>query len=211
MSSITHRKPKGTGIALGMLAGTAFMLLLAGTLIAKAADKGGKAAPMTTSVPVTSGWTGCGLGLHVSRVNADVDLGPINIGANGHTAGVSALCDVAFDRLVLGVFVDYDRMWGDLEAIVNSDLTVGGRAGVLVTQAALFYAHAGWSRVDLAGGSDLDGYKVGIGVEVKIPSAPVSLDLRYTHGMYDNVMGSGLDASSDSVRLGLVYRFFATR
>ena len=216
MSSITHRKPKGTGIALGMLAGTAFMLLLAGALItgAKAADKGGKAAPATTSVPVASGYTGCGVGLHASRVNADADFGaPINIGANGFSAGVSALCDVAFDRLVLGAFIDYDRVWGDLHTIgVDSLLSIGARGGVLVTQATLLYAHVGWNRADISGGgSNIDGYFGGLGTEVRLQGTPVSLDLRWTHREFADVMGSSIDASTDEFRLGLVYKFFATR
>ena len=155
-------------------------------------------------------WTGCGVGVHVGRANADADFGaPINIGANGTMGGVSVLCDGNWDRFVLGLFAEYDRVWGDLHTLgVNSDITLGGRAGVLITQAALAYAHVAWSRVDAGSGlSNIDGIKIGAGIEVKIPDTPFSLDLRYTHAMYENVANSGIDVSADEARLGLNYRF----
>ena len=197
------------------IAGIAFLAFLYVFFLAdKAKAESLKNAPpaQASIIPAAvPGWTGCGVGLHGSRVNAEADFGaPINIGANGYSAGVSALCDLAFDRLVLGVFVDWDKVWGDLHTIgVNSILTVGGRAGVLVTQATLLYAHAGWNRVDLSGGSDINGYSLGLGSEVKLQGTPVALDMRWTHREFADVMGSGIDASSDEFRLGLTYKFFA--
>ena len=35
--------------------------------------------------------------------------------------------------------------------------------------------------------------------------------MRFTHREFADVMGSGIDASADEFRLGIVYRFFATR
>ncbi len=210
----------------------AFALVLVGfwATSAKAADKGKPAASASDvpyMPPAATGWTGCGVGVHAGRTNADTatDLGipgfPINIGANGTKAGGEVYCDANFGVFLVGAFVSYDWVWGDLHTLgVDNDLTVGGRAGVLVSQSALVYGHAGWSQIGAsgpaakAGADNADGIKVGAGIEVKVPNAPFFLDLRYTHVMYDSAFKVGkmpIDVDADEIRLGLRYKFSTSR
>lgn len=156
-------------------------------------------------------WTGCGAGVHGGVLAGQVDNGgPIGIGSQGQAAGVSVNCDYRMQAFVAGAFAEYSWIFGDLETVgVEKDLTLGGRLGVLVNQGSLLYVHAGWSRLDIGGGGDVDGWKIGLGNEFRIPNSPMYLDLRYTYSDYDisDMAPPGVDASAHSVRLGLNLKF----
>jgi opacity protein-like surface antigen len=156
-------------------------------------------------------WTGCGAGVHGGVMAGQLDAGgPIGIGSQGQTAGVSVNCDYRMQAFVVGGFVEYSWIFGDLETVgVEKDMTVGSRLGVLVNPSSLLYTHAGWTRLDLGGGGDVDGWKIGLGNEFRIPNSPMYLDLRYTYANYDisDMAPPGFDASAHSVRLGLNVKF----
>ena len=193
----------------------ACLLALAIVQKAYAADKGGSLKDTNTNAAVAaaSGWTGCGPGIHGGWVQGStVFSGPIDIGTQGSTFGVTADClfRIGTGPVVVGMFVDYDRVFGDAHKLgLDSNLTVGGRLGYLVTPSALVYGLAGWSR--LAGDfGNSDGYVLGGGVELKLRTdQPWFADFRYEHGRYKDLGGSGFDADSNSVRAGLIYRFGA--
>ncbi len=208
----------------GLIAAIAFLALVGLVLAADHASPayaagGGKPAPsnlyndtVTTIQTPATGWSGCGVGIHAGIVNADADFGaPINIGSNGQLAGLGAYCDRAFDRFVIGLFGDFSWAFGDIHSKTigaDSDVTLGGRAGVLVTRDILAYALAAWTRVDGQFKADhITGLKVGGGMEVKIPSSPFFLALEYQKATYSNVAGSSIDINADEVMLRLRYKF----
>jgi len=116
------------------------------------------------------------------------------------------LCDVQFQSLVLGVFADWDKPFGDLDSTVGADhkIAVGGRAGISIGS-AMPYAHLEWLQARGAFGH-VDGLGYGLGMEVRLGVAPVALDFRWTHEDYENVLGSGMDVSADVFKGSLVYK-----
>ncbi len=159
--------------------------------------------------PAASGWNGCGGDLHAGLVNADADFGsPVNVGVNGPKAGVGLYCDRAFDRFVIGLFVDYDWAFGDIKTVAGdtNDLTLGGRGGVLLTKDILAYMLVAWSRVDMSAGH-INGVKVGGGFETRLPGSPFFVALEYQKATYSNVFGSAVDINADEVMLRLRYKF----
>lgn len=159
------------------------------------------------------GWQGCYVGGFGAAVHGAADLGGgFDLGAKGQMLGGTLGCDVLIGpRFVAGGFTEYGRMFGDLHKNigVDNDWTVGARAGLLINSSTLLYGHGDWSRIDTSG-PHFDGWKAGAGVEMKLPAYPQwSLDLRYSHGWYDNVASSGVNVTSDSVRLGLTWKFGA--
>lgn len=160
--------------------------------------------------PAAKGWTGCGFGVGASLVNADADFGsPINVGANGYSGSGGVYCDKAWNRFVAGLFADYGRTWGDIETIAGNHvdtITLGGRAGFLVSDTVLAYALAAWKRTDI-GSVDFDGIAVGGGLEFRIPGTPFFGGLEYQKTRYTNVMGSTVDINADEVMLRMRYKF----
>lgn len=160
----------------------------------------------------TGPWTGCGLAGAAGLIHGGFDAGGgIDVGAKGEKLDIAALCDLQMDRVVIGGFVEYGRVFGDLHDFgIDADWTVGARAGLLVTPNTLFYGHGDWTRVQ-ASGLTFNGWKAGLGTEMKLPTtAPLFIDVRYSHGWYDNVASSGINASSDEVRVGLTWKFMST-
>lgn len=160
-------------------------------------------------------WTGCGLGISGQLLQGTASVGgPVFIGADGQAVTGSAFCDwqQGSAPFVIGLFADYSRIFGDLKTIgATYDWSVGGRAGILVTNDALLYAHGEWLRVSGSSIPNVDGIGVGAGLEVKLPSAPnVSVDMRYTHDFMDNkTFGPSVDVRGDSIRLGLNFKLGA--
>ncbi len=165
------------------------------------------------SAPAAKAWTGCafgGFGTHVAGLA--VDSGdPYGYGANGQVMGVLVGCDIKFNqKFVAGAEVAYGWVSGDLGTLgIDTDLTITGRAGWLVTPAALLYGHGGWARLE-GGGDHINGYKFGAGAELKVPENPIYIDLRYSRGIWD-VPGipSTVDVTSDEFRVGLKFKFGA--
>lgn len=151
--------------------------------------------------------SGCslgGFGSHLAGL-AVPDGSPVGLGAQGQMLGVSLGCDVplAGTKLILGGEVSYAWMFGDLADIgVDTDLSLTGRVGYALSSTVMPYAHAGWSRLD-ASGTNIDGYKVGLGAEMRVPGQPVYFDVRWSHGMWDVPGVSGIDVTTDEFRAGL--------
>jgi opacity protein-like surface antigen len=205
---------------LGALLGLAAAVMIIGAFApkAKAADlnkpkKAVEQSDVPYMPPAAKGWSGCGVGAHVGIANADTDTAPVNLGVNGYLGGAEVFCDANWGVFLIGAFASYDRFWGDLHTFAGvaakSDITIGARVGVLASQSALLYTHAGWSWVDSLG--DGNGPKVGAGVEVKLPNAPFFLDLRYTHTMYGDAPVGFVPMNADEVRLGLKYKFSTSK
>jgi outer membrane immunogenic protein len=181
------------------------------TYAAKAADNGGKLvsrAAAEAAAP-TNAWAGCGLGVFGGWLSGGIDTGtPITIGAEGMNAGAHVGCDWQSGRGVIGATASYGWVFGDLKTVgLNTTMSVGARAGYLVTPSALAYVLANWNRVDTDGGN-VDGYGIGGGIELKLPDAPIFVALQYEHGFYSNVLGiTGLDAGTNIVTFRTTYKF----
>ena len=209
--SITQSKPKGMRLTTGVLFAAAAIVGLGLALISTAKAEGlpNRSKPAAAQpAPPAHPWTGCGVGVFGGMFQGAVDFGgPIQIGSEGTTAGVTGECNWQSGRAVLGAHASYGWTFGDPSTIgINNDLSIGGSAGYLIYPSVLPYMMAAWSRVDTDGG-DVDGYKVGGGIKIKMPDAPFILDFRYERGVYSDVLGSGLDATTNVVRAGLIWQF----
>ena len=154
-------------------------------------------------------WSGCGAGVHGSFLVGEADFGaPINISSNGQMASASVNCDWRINTIVLGGEVSYGFLFGDLEKLgAERDLAVTGRAGVLLSPAALFYGHVGWTQLDTAAGN-MDGIRMGIGAELKIADSPLYLDIRHSYTRYDDdLFPPTVDVSSHMLTIGLKFKF----
>lgn len=162
----------------------------------------------STKAKAQPSWSGCsfgGFGTYVAGL-AIPDGSPFGLGANGQNAGVSFGCDVAVTpdkKLVAGFEASYAWLMGkglnDLG--IDHDLSLTSRLGYVFAPGAMPYVHAGWSRLDGSGGH-IDGYKLGLGVEFKMATA-VYGDVRWSHGIWDVPGLSGVDVSTDEVRVGM--------
>lgn len=152
-------------------------------------------------------WNGCGVGGNMGFTSGLIDSGgPIGIGSNGPALGVIAFCDARVNNLVVGAEASYDWFYGNLSDIgLKTDLTLGGRAGVLLNSETLLYGHLGWSQIDTDFGK-YNGYKFGPGIELKLPNTPIYLDARYSYASYD-VSVPGVNAETHTFRFGAKLKF----
>lgn len=198
----------------GLLAVAGTLVFLAGMALgvpAVAADKGGpKGFLDIPGATPKSAWTGLGVGVYGSMIDADITFSPITLGSDGNEAGVSLSYDVAMGAFLIGAGFEYGRVFGDLNTIgVDGAMALYGRAGVFATPSTLIYLRLGRSRLDTAAG-DLDGWQWGPGIEAKMPSAPLFLRLEHLMGTYDlsDIGGpKGLDADTGVTRFGVTYKF----
>lgn len=173
------------------------------TLYARA-DSPTKASPIALPTVNAASWTGCGVGIGASFVDAEVSgfMGPVNFGADGQMLDGRFLCDVQMGGFVVGFNVDYGKVFGDLETLgVNNAWAIGGRVGPLVNPSTLLFASGGWSRADYDGGS-ADGWYLGGGIETKLPNSPLYLVLEYQHRVYEADCGP-CEVSADVIRAGV--------
>lgn len=152
-------------------------------------------------------WNGCGvggnLGMTVGMISAG---GPIGAGSTGPAIGVTGFCDVRYSNFVAGVEASYDWFYGDLSTLgVKNDLTLGGRAGALINPEVLVYGHLGWTQIDTDFGK-FNGYKIGPGIEFKLPGTPLYGDARYSYASYD-AKTPGIDAEVHTFRFGVKLKF----
>ena len=154
-------------------------------------------------------WSGCGIAGHAGFLVGALDFGaPVKLEADGPAFGVDALCDHQMGNGVIGIIANYTWLHGDLKTVgVNAEYGVAVRAGYLVWPSTLAYLKAGWSRIDTDGG-DVDGYKVGGGLETQLPGSSIFLALEYQRGFYADVLGvTGLDAETHTVMTRATYKF----
>jgi opacity protein-like surface antigen len=212
------------------LFGIAMLGLLAITLVgqkAKAADLGGTTSRAEAEAlsPATH-WTGCGVGIMFGYTDGlAIPTGSVGgVGSNGEPITPSLSCDMRMGSspLVLGAEVSYGWMLGNLDKLptgphttggVQDDISVLGKFGILVNPNTKLYAVAGYSMLGLQGMgvSSVNGYKVGLGTEVKL-TGPVSLDLRYSYADYDISKLTGpvsMDAHTSTFGVGIIYKFYS--
>ncbi len=110
------------------------------------------------------------------------------------TYGANAGYDFDLGNTVVGGTVAYNRQFNDNGANVR-EIAVSARAGIKASPATLVYATGGYSNIDTDFG-DVDGYKVGLGLEHSFGRSYVSLETRYgnyQHGgeLYQTSVGVG--------------------
>lgn len=173
------------------------------------------------------------VGYDINKIGSDLD-NDLNEDANrsveGLTYGIGVGYDVALSGFVLGVEGEYTDSTADTDLDASDfgsvgvsgsydagrDLYVGARAGVLVTPRTLAYVKGGYTnaRFNLLAGDgqseldtnlDLDGWRIGAGLEQAITdNAFAKLEYRYsnyTEGEFDFVMDDLFDEDTgDSTR-----------
>lgn len=140
-------------------------------------------------------------------VGYDAQLGGVVVGAEAEITGSTAKTR-AEDVLAAG-----DR----LRIGAGRDLYAGARLGYVVSPQAMLYVKGGYTnaRVNekyelgtttIEDHQDLDGYRVGAGVEYKVgPKAYVKAEYRYSH--YGDLDGYDIDADRHQVLAGVGVRF----
>lgn len=206
-------------LAIKVLIGAFLALFVAGFINgAMAADKGGpkKAAPEATIfdeiVPKPSTWSGCGLAARAGWTIASIDFSPVTMSSEGGKAGAEAFCDwQAGKYFLVGAFARYDWAFGDLGTIgVNTDLSLGARVGMPLNSTVMPYLGAAWSRVDVEGLGNVDGWKALAGLEVRLATElPAYFAIEASRGFYKDVAGSGLDANATEVMASIKVRPFS--
>ncbi|NJR77582.1 outer membrane protein [Sphingomonas corticis] len=144
-------------------------------------------------------------------VGYDFQVGGLVIGAEGEATDSSVRVR-SRENFVAGDSLRLDA---------GRDLYVGGRVGYAISPLAMIYAKGGYtnarieSRYSTTSGnvtttvtdkSDLDGYRVGAGLEYNItPSAYVKGEYRYSH--YGDLDGIDIDLDRHQLMAGVGIRF----
>lgn len=210
------RKTATTGALglLGLVLGLALVFFfgaIAGTGSALAGDKGGDKAGSAiaatqpqyllgpSSDPVKGGaWSGFGVGLYGSLINADTDTVP-SLGLTGQLVGVTVSYSHQIGAFVVEGFGEYGWMLGDLKDLgVSTEMAVGGRAGVLMNQQTLLYAVGARAWLDTDFGT-IDGWQYGGGVALRLAGTPTVVKLEYRHVDWNTSGLIGVDATDDRV------------
>jgi hypothetical protein len=203
--------PKLSKFGAGLIGmGLALACAFTAVQYANAADKGGKASAYDVAPTKSEPWTGpsvaIGTGWNVGMVSSG---GPVGLAADGGSVSASVGYDKQWGSIVGGVGLGYSHFFGDLDTVgINSDIFAYSRLGVLVTPNALPYFHLGYGRMDTSAG-DVDGWRLGPGMELKLPGTPFALDFKYSYGIHDvDKIAPGIEARSHTVGLNLVFRPF---
>lgn len=161
--------------------------------------------PIGEAVKANS-WTGFGVGIYGSGINADTDTTP-SIGLTGQSAGGMLSASAQMGSFVLEGFGTYGWMFGDLKDLgVDAEMSVGARACVLANQQTAFCAMGAKAWLDTEAGM-INGWQLGGGVKFRFQNTPTELALEYVHSTYDTAGILGVDTTSDAIRAVLTYRF----
>ncbi len=173
----------------------------------------GAIALLATALPASAQWSGCGLGVAgaIWDGNLSPTGSPVALSTDAQKAGVSVDCNAKYQAFVFGAELGYDWILGNAKDLgFENELFAIGKVGVLISPASNLYALAGWGRLSHSS-FDMDGWKLGIGNEFRVPNSPMYLDLRYTYTIWDvsdvGIPSSASDANSHEVRLGVKFRF----
>ena len=140
-------------------------------------------------------------------VGYDAQLGGVVVGAEAEVTGSTT------DTRTNDVLTAGDSLRVD----AGRDLYAGARVGYVVSPRAMIYAKGGYTnaRVEakyVSGATtvedhqDLDGYRLGAGVEYKVgPTTYVKAEYRYSH--YSDLDGYDIDADRHQVLAGVGVRF----
>jgi len=195
--------------ALIALAAAAALLVLVGA-INRASAEGiaakGKARSADTVTAPKHTWTGVYVGGFGTYATGTLgDSGPIDLSSTGPLAGVNVGVNLQTGQIVWGVEVAHAWAFGDLKDIgINRELEYTGRVGVLWNPQALLYVHGSFAQISTSFG-DFEGWKGGVGVEIRTPSEGWSMDLRGGYADYD--VHPSVEANMLWLRAGLVKRF----
>ena len=150
------------------------------------------AALILSSPAVAADFDGPRLGAAIGL--ADRDFG----GDDAFTYGINAGYDANLGSAVVGGTVEYQESGADG---FGRDLSVVGRVGTQISNNALFYGLAGYTNFNVEGtDADLDGYRLGLGVEVATDSKVYGqVEYRYSNYEYD--------VEGHQFVFGLGYRF----
>lgn len=163
-----------------------------------------------TAAPSAAQWDGCGFGVGAGLWMGQADFGLGGPGTQGQKVGVSVNCDRKMGAFVAGGEVTYDWFLGDVKDLgASRELGVLGRLGVLTSATNLFYATGGWGQTE-AFGKKIDGWKMGLGDEFRIPNSPMYLDLRTVYTSYDATdlgLSNGRTANSIETMARLKFKF----
>jgi outer membrane immunogenic protein len=228
---------------------TTTLLMLAGIVTARADEWTGLSLSAGGGYGMANNKLGIGTAPELDDVfNFDVVID--GLGGQGGFFTIGAGYDhKVSNTLVVGAFIDYDFADIDTDLSLNiggddglgisanleieNQLSIGARAGLLLTPQTLFYAKVGYARVEttdltasiagergvLAAIGKLDGYFVGGGVETQLTDGfSIKAEYRYTDLSKERISllpGSGiddfidadLDTSIQSIRASLNYRF----
>lgn len=203
-----NRKRLGKYGVYAVLAALVFIAFAGFFNAARAEGVAAKGSPIALPTVNAASWTGCGVGVGAAYRDAEFSAGgPGNIGVDGQSLGGRFLCDMQAGNFVIGLNVDYDALFGDINTTLggNGVWSVGGRVGPLINSSTLLFASGGWTLADTKGG-DMDGWYIGGGIETKLPNSPLYLVLEYQHRVYDltDIGGPpGVDFEVDVIRAGV--------
>lgn len=166
-----------------------------------------KAADVTTAARLT--WTGIygggfgGFGMGEISPSGS----PTGISSRGPLAGAAAGFTIQTGQVVFGGEISYAWFFGDLKDLgVKTEIEYTGRVG-LAHGNALPYIHGSFAQLSVDGLGQIDGWKYGIGVELRLDGG-WSLDVRGGKSDYDiSSIAPGIDANMLWGRVGLNKRF----
>lgn len=149
-------------------------------------------------------------GFHVEAITG---YDNVEDGDDGILYGIGAGYDFRIDNIVLGIEAEaLESTTGECAGgtciDAGRDFYVGGRIGGVVADNVLLYAKAGYSNArviattgNVSAGTNLDGLRLGAGVEYQFRNSPLSLRAEYRYTNYE----AGVDRHQGV--LGLAYRF----
>jgi hypothetical protein len=155
-------------------------------------------------------WTGIYGGAYGGYATGEVSESgdPTGVSATGPLVGVNAGITVQTGQIVWGAEIAHSWFFGNLSDVsVNREIEYTGRVGVLWNPQALVYVHGSFAQLDTAEWGQIDGWKFGPGVEVKLPSEGWSIDFRGGYAVYDVTAITDRDANMLWGRVGIVKRF----
>jgi opacity protein-like surface antigen len=192
-------------------------MIMAAIFIVAAAVSANATDPVRRNVPAqpNSGWmapapswTGCGVQVHGGHSMGQANAGgPVGLSSTGLLPGASVLCDLSIGKsVVVGAFASGEYATGDYDTLgIRWGWDAGGRAGLLVGN-ALLYGAAAFTRINVTGLGDVDGWKWGPGVEFRFPDLGWSIDMRYQISDLESPV-PGVDVEVRTLRIGLGYKF----
>lgn len=196
-------------IAIGVGIAAALLVAAGIATYANAADlERGNIFADAPEAPKAKSWTGPYIGGSVGWADGHMDLGPMNLSVDGGLATGTVGYDRQFGYFVAGVGLEYSKTFGDIKNTlgISSDISGFGRAGILFNSQTLVYGHVGYGRIS-GGGDGVNSWRLGPGIELRLPGTPFTLDTRYTYHMVDDAAFGGADVSAHVIRSGINWRF----
>lgn len=183
------------------------------------------AALALTASAANASWTGCRVGVFAGMGAATSDVAfsgvsLVDFGTDGPQGGVVAGCDMQFDRIIVGGFVDYALQSREFEIIgfglakTEGQWSIGGRLGTTLTPTTAVFVTGGYTEAksdDILELGDLKGWFVGGTFETEF-AKNLYLSADYRYEMFDDRTILGVpDLTSETTahvaRIGISYKF----